>query len=392
MATTGSRDLITSILIMAGIPLAFSVACSLLSTIKEKKQHQIQQTEIDSMRNDVDDDQVLLKDQILTLRCKTEELQNLERDIEVRFLRYIELKDQEYALMEVQNGLRMEKERAEFSQREVASMEEEKRKFDEMVVEYLKALKEVECSRVENNVLRRREKKLLRKMKQSLRLIVKQKLKIEAQEADMSSRQVELERKEIVIGGFEREVDEMRTVIDRLENEKNEVMKTLEITNNTVASKAEAERVLTENYNRVVNELESIKKDRAAELKELIYLRWCHACLRHELARRKELEQEAQRDEQKVNTQEVGLEVSQNVAPEECKGHDSDNEGVVRHDESFFGPGQQHTKRGWLVRKFKKWVEGNDHKHHEAKCFGSHSCVDETEDRHSVERKSFSSV
>ncbi|XP_076920990.1 protein CHUP1, chloroplastic-like [Bidens hawaiensis] len=389
MEITRSQELIKSILIMAGIPLAFSVTCSLFSRFKEKKNaslhDQIQETNSENVDH--------LKEHIFTLKCKIEELQELEREIEVRFFKFIELKDQEHALIEVQNGLRMEKERAELLEREVPPTEEHNKKFDEMVIEYLNALEELKSLRLENKVVRKREKNVLRKNKESLRLIVKQKLKIEAQEEEMLSNEVELKRKDVVIEGFEREVEVMRVEIDRLENEKSEALNKLETVENEVVSKAEAERILVENYNRVVNELENIKKDRANELKELIYLRWCHACLRHELARRKELEQQTEHDEEIVNNNnhEPGLELTQNVAPEECKGHESDNENVVHHDEPFFGPGQQHKKRRWLVRKFKKWVEGND-KPHEIKCFGSHSVVDETEERHEAGRKSCSSV
>ncbi|KAF5803599.1 putative protein CHUP1 [Helianthus annuus] len=400
MESKGSKELIKSILIMAGIPLAFSVACSLFARIKERKitslHDQIQETTFNTDRvcgDDEEDDGDVnnLKEHILALKCKIEELQELEREIEVRFFRFVELKDQEYALMEVQNGLRMEKERAEFLEREMASMEEESKKFDEMVIAYLKALEDLESSRSENNVLRRRERKLLKKSKESLKLIVKQKLKIEAQEEEMLSSNAELKRKDVVIEGLEREVEVMRGEVNRLQTEKDEVLNKLETAENTVASKAEEERMLMENYNRVVNELENLKKDRASELKELIYLRWCHACLRHELARRKELEQETEQDEEIINNHEEGLELSQNVAPDECIGHEPENEKLVRHDEPFFGPGQHHTKRRWLARKFKKWVEGNE-KHHEAKCFGSHSVVDEAEERHVAGRKSFSSV
>ncbi|XP_076935064.1 protein CHUP1, chloroplastic-like [Bidens hawaiensis] len=388
MEITRSQELIKSILIMAGIPLAFSVTCSLFSRFKGKKisslHDQIQETNSENVDH--------LKEHIFTLKCKIEELQELEREIEVRFFKFIELKDQEHTLIEVQNGLHMEKERAEFLEREVSTMEDQNKKFDEMVVEYLHALEELKSLRSENKVVKRREKNVLRKNKESLRLIVKQKLKIEAQEEEMLSNESELKQKDVVIEGFEREVEVMRAEIDRLENEKNEALNKLETTENEVVSKAEAEQILLENYNRVVNELENIKKDRANELKELIYLRWCHACLRHELARRKELEQQTEHHEEIVNNNhEPGLELRQNVALEECKAHESDNENVAPHDEPFFGPSQQHKKRRWLVRKFKKWVEGNE-KRHETKCFGSQSVVDETEERHEAGRKSCSSV
>lgn len=161
-------------------------------------------------------------------------------------------------------------------------------------------------------------------------------------------------------------------------------------TNYTFSSflETQAERKLMENYNRVVNELEKLQKERACELKELIYLRWCHACLRHELARRNEDEQQRRPNDIEVDYE---LEMGGNVAPNECREHELDNEIVLHHDEPFFGSNQRHTKRRWLIKKFKKWVEGNE-KHRDTKCFGSHLVVDEGEQRHTAARKSFSSV
>ncbi|KAJ0913148.1 putative protein CHUP1 [Helianthus annuus] len=94
MESKGSKELIKSILIMAGIPLAFSVACSLFARIKERKitslHDQIQETTFNTDRvcgDDEEDDGDVnnLKEHILALKCKIEELQELEREIEVRF-------------------------------------------------------------------------------------------------------------------------------------------------------------------------------------------------------------------------------------------------------------------------------------------------------------------
>ncbi|KAI3746285.1 hypothetical protein L6452_08712 [Arctium lappa] len=367
--TRSSRESIKSILIVAGIPLAFSIACSLIARIKGRTisslQDRIQETEFDEDNCDYINnthDGNYLKEEIFALRSKTKELQELEREIEDRFFRFIELKDQEHALIEVQNSLLMEKERTEFLEREVSSMEIENKKFDEMVTEYLKALEEVESLRFENGFLRRKVKK----MRGSMR---KRNSKIEAQE-------VELKGKENVIGEFEREVEEMRVMIGLLKDEKNEVLSKLDDAENVVSSKAEAEQILVENHNQVVNELERLKKDRTAEVKELIYLRWCHACLKHELVRRNQIEQERKGDDETIN---------------EPHNDDGDIMHDSHHDGQVFGPDESHSKRRWFVKRLKKWVDGNE-KHHEVKCFGSHSVIGEAEERHSAGRKSFSSA
>ncbi|XP_071701848.1 protein CHUP1, chloroplastic [Rutidosis leptorrhynchoides] len=394
MEARGSKELIKSTLIMAGIPLAFSVACTIIARIKHRKissfQDRINETEFNSMCDQDEDciDVNHLKEQIYSLRSKIEELQDLEKEIKVRFFRFIDLKDQEYALMEIQKSLCLEKERVEFMEREMSLMEVENKKFDEMMVEYIKTLGELESSRLENGLLRRRENKLLKKTRESSKLVKKQNLKIEAREAEMLRSDAELKRKEILIGGYEVEVMEMRGVISKLRDEKNEVVIKLDVTEKELALKAEEERKLMEKYNQVVNELESLQKDRAAELKELIYLRWCHACLRHELARRNEVEQQTRPNDIK-NDHEV--EMGENVAQGDCIGQELNNEIVLRREEPFFGSNQRNTKKGWLIKKFKKWVEGNE-KHHDTKCFGSQSVVDEGEEQHAAARKSFSSV
>lgn len=131
-----------------------------------------------------------------------------------------------------------------------------------------------------------------------------------------------------------------------------------------------------ENHNRVVNELERLQKDRTSDVKELIYLRWCHACLKHELVRRNQIEQERKQDDKTTN---------------EPHNDDGDILQDSHHDEQVFGHDESHSKRRWLVTKLRKWVDGNE-KRHEVKCFGSHSVVDEAEERHSAGRKSFSSA
>lgn len=45
-------------------------------------------------------------------------------------------------------------------------------------------------------------------------------------------------------------------------------------------------------------EIEQLQKDRAAELKELVYLQWSNACLRHELMRNQAQEEAGSGEEQ----------------------------------------------------------------------------------------------
>lgn len=142
-----------------------------------------------------------------------------------------------------------------------------------------------------------------------------------------------------------------------------------------------------EGYNQLVNEFEQLQRDRAAEFKELVYLRWCNACLRHELIRRN---QQGENVEAKKGHQ-VELCIEEN-------GSEGDSESSVILDDHAISSSEcttpsrdhgqahahAHSKRAKLIEKFKRWVEGSEKtkrkseqkSHGEVvKCIGKHMVV-----------------
>jgi len=160
----------------------------------------------------------------------------------------------------------------------------------------------------------------------------------------------------------------------------------------------EAEGIGMEDYNRLVNELEQLHKDRAAETTELIYLRWSNACLRHELMRSHGHQQQLQLQiEDKKNYLELEL-VGREIA-------DCDLEQQQQHEEPCLGvasSSKTYSKRKRLLKKLKKWVEGGDEGmqsnmdekgKHEINCFGRHSVSEGAEEDHQIySRRSCSSA
>lgn len=158
-----------------------------------------------------------------------------------------------------------------------------------------------------------------------------------------------------------------------------------------LALQSDVEVVTIEDYKELVNELEQLQKDKASEDKELIYLRWCNACLRHELMRRNQ-EQMEQRKNQELNLGEENREIVEEFVPQV---HDLiiKRSSSVGHNESCLNsPINDHSKRRKLIQKFKKWVEGSDKMKNETNCFRRHSVSDHTEDLMLPARKSCSSA
>lgn len=161
---------------------------------------------------------------------------------------------------------------------------------------------------------------------------------------------------------------------------------------------SEEEAVTVEEYNQLENEYEQVQEDRAAELKELIYLRWCNACLRYELKRYQLLQDYIQenKDHLEQESEEVGEIVGLRVEQQ------LNGPALMEQGEPCLGAttsGQVCSKRQKLLKKFKKWVEGSEKmkskldekEKHESKCFGRHPVSDEGE--HLVPaRRSCSSV
>lgn len=134
-------------------------------------------------------------------------------------------------------------------------------------------------------------------------------------------------------------------------------------------------------------EIEQLQKDRAAELKELVYLRWSNACLRHELMRNQA--QEEQQDQEKNNNLATDFEGSGEIADYGLASM------VLEHNEPCFGivsGDQACSERQKLFQRLRRLVEGSDkakgrrlgekERNEEVKCFGRHSVSADAEAHH----------
>lgn len=147
--------------------------------------------------------------------------------------------------------------------------------------------------------------------------------------------------------------------------------------------------VSVENYRRVLEEYEELKKDYANGVKEVINLRWTNACLRHEVMRNGINCGEIVFSPN-GNLQELGLEDNQAddaMALTVANDHHEEDHNQHHHHES--------SRRKRLMKKLKKWVEGNEKGKSKAEdnCFGRHSLtVEPEEERMFHSRRSCSSV
>ena len=168
--------------------------------------------------------------EILGLRSRLEELQRKEYEMELRFERYSNMKDQEVLLMEHKTMLSLEKAQLDFYRRELSAMEEEHKRGQDLVIVFLKLVGEIQELRSENWFLEKQAKKLRRGGKQLYRLVNEKNRRSIAVEKELLKCVDELEMKNSIVKELEGEVKDLKARVDVLQEEKKEVsLKSLEV-------------------------------------------------------------------------------------------------------------------------------------------------------------------
>lgn len=439
MASTSSKkDVMEPLFVKAGIPLALSVAGFVFARIVLRrstiaKPFPLQTTvisvsdTIDSSDDFIDeagihspqstsspikdDDQehmiscsqdssstiashIQFEEEILGLKNEIEELQKREHSLSMQFLGYRVMKEQDTVLMELNNMVLLETARVKLLDREISAIEAQARGLENFVVVCRRVLEEVEFAKKEKRFLERKVKKLSRRAREQSRIVGEKNAKINGLEAEIMRICDVLEMRTNVINKLDDEVRESEAAVNRLQEEKNDLLVKLIAaeSQDSLISKIEAEGVGMEDYNRLVSELEKLQKDRAAETTELIYLRWSNACLRHELMRSHGQQQLQIEDKKRYLELELEEPCREIADCDQEQQHEEPCLGVAGSSKTF-------SKRKKLLKKLKKWVEGGeimasnmDEKgKREINCCGK-SSVSEGEDHLTCSRRSCSSV
>ncbi|WZY92228.1 hypothetical protein YC2023_064557 [Brassica napus] len=321
--------------------------------------------------------------EILGLRSRLEELQRKEYEMELRFECYCNMKEQEVMLMKHKTMLSLEKAQLDFYRRELSAMEEEHKRGQDLVIVFLKLVGEIQELRSENWFLEKQAKKLRRGGKHLYRLVNEKNRRSIAVEKELLKCVDELEMKNSIVMELEGEVKDLKARVDVLQEEKKQV------------SIKSSEMVSEEDYKRVLEECEDLKKDVANGVKEVINLRWSNACLRHKIMTNgTNYEEETfspNRNLQEYLEMEEQAEALALTVVADHEHHEENN----HHDDHH----EHHTetsRRKRLMKKLKRWVEGNEKGRStklEERCFGRHSLKVEPEDEQMFHsRRSCSSV
>ncbi|XP_065856594.1 protein CHUP1, chloroplastic [Euphorbia lathyris] len=347
METSISKtEMMKPLFLKAGIPLALSIAGFIYAKITARKNI----NPLESI-----DENTSFDEEIIGLRSKIEEVKKMELDLGNQFLQFQGLKELETVLMEVKNMLVLEAANVEFLNKEISS---ENGRFQNLVIEYLRVVEQLRLAKLRNGMLKRKVKKIVMKnMKEKSRIVRDKNMKIDAAEEEILRLWNDDEIKSGVVKKLEDRVEE-------LQEEKNELLIRLNAAENF--AKIDAECVTKEEYNEVVKELEQLREERATEITEFIYLKWNNACLKHELMRNHEQEDqiEGKRDhlelEMNGNGEKECFGAATRSSDDQMVSYQSQTEQSDKLSENRSNHDHGNSRRKKFLHKIKKWVEGNE--------------------------------
>ncbi|KAJ8651048.1 hypothetical protein MRB53_004071 [Persea americana] len=268
-----------------------------------------------------------LEQEVVSLKNQVSELQHREGELEELFLRYCMSQEHESALKEIRSSLEFEITHVGILGLKVEIMEAENRRLELNLSECSKVIEELGSARTQMQSMQRKVKKLVRTKREGLSAFRRQASVLQEREADISSKNEELKQRKREIEELEAAVVELRRIVDKLQMEKSELMERLELAENLDSS---SPKMIAEDPNQqgldceeLLTQIEQLQNERAADMDELIYLRWTNACLRYELMR----SQEQQHCEENNKGNELVLDLSRNSEVENCEvGYGWDNQ------------------------------------------------------------------
>ncbi|KAJ4958103.1 hypothetical protein NE237_025214 [Protea cynaroides] len=230
--------------------------------------------------------------EIINLRNMVKVLQEREKNLEIQLLEYYGLKEQETAMAELQNRLKISNMEAKLYTLKIESLQAKNQRLEAQVADHARVVEEFETARGNIKMLKRKlrsdedkKKELLSALKQSIANLQEQEQMATLNDADLQNKLWRLKE-------LEDESAELKKAHSGLQQENSALARRLESTQMLASSFLEdtetealqkANNRLRQENEELTKEVERLRVDCCADVEELVYLRWVNACLRYEL-------------------------------------------------------------------------------------------------------------
>ncbi|KAF9616009.1 hypothetical protein IFM89_027948 [Coptis chinensis] len=226
------------------------------------------------------------------LRNMVHMLQERERSLEMQLLEYYGLKEQETAVMELRNRIKINSMEAKLFTLKIESLQADKKRLEAQVADHSKVLAELESVRTKLKMLKKKIRLDEEQTKEQLSMLQHKVSDLKDQEYGTVGRDVDIGKGLQRLKELEEESSGLRMANSRLQGENSELLRRLESTQVLATSVLElpecealqeANQWLKKENEDLTKEVEQLQANRCSDVEELVYLRWVNACLRYEL-------------------------------------------------------------------------------------------------------------
>ncbi|KAI3455509.1 hypothetical protein Pfo_012172 [Paulownia fortunei] len=230
--------------------------------------------------------------EIMILRSKVKILEERERMLEIQLLEYYGLKEQETAVMELQNRLRLHNMEAKLYNLKIESLQSDKRRLEAQLADYGKVVTELEAAKAKIKLLRKKLRSDAEQNREQILNLQERVMKIQDQEKNAVEIDQDVEMQLEKRKELEEELEEIKKSNHSLKLENSELAQKLEyvqmfatsaLDNEEIQALKEESQLLRQQNEDLRKEIEQLQADRCTDIEELVYLRWINACLRYEM-------------------------------------------------------------------------------------------------------------
>ncbi|GER39487.1 protein CHUP1 [Striga asiatica] len=229
--------------------------------------------------------------EIENLRNKVQILEDRERMMEIQMLEYYGLKEQETAIIELQNRLKIHNMEAKLYNLKIESLQSENRKLEEQVADHEKVINELEAAKAKIKLLRKKLRSEAEHNREQILSLQERVMKLQEDEKnERVDGDLEMQLKEMK--DLKEEFEKVKRINEGLKAENLEVTQKLEylkmlaplgLEDKEIQALKEENHLLRHKNEDLTKEIEQIQANRCSDIEELVYLRWINACLRYEM-------------------------------------------------------------------------------------------------------------
>ncbi|XP_009408914.2 protein CHUP1, chloroplastic-like [Musa acuminata AAA Group] len=266
---------------------ALRLAPTKTSSGDDECDHTVKDLDASRPKNPSIEEDSVTEQEIASLRSLVCSLQENERSLELQLLEYYGMQEQAAAVRDLERQLQMSSTEARLSSLRIESLQSDNQRLEAQLADLPRVMNELESARATIRLLKKKSRSDAEQAAERTASLHQRISQLQRQNNE------ETEGKLKRLAELEDEAAQLKLVNSSLTEQNSDLTRKLESAQASASSALEAQELQADalakaNFLKVANEklvkdIEQLKTEKAADVEELVYLRWVNACLRYEL-------------------------------------------------------------------------------------------------------------